>query len=85
MSASHVEIACDLLDQITNDASTCNKPTPKFLHDATMLVYQQIIMSTSQPTSLTQLSLQDRIPALPTITNACCESYDDVNDAQGEV
>ena len=77
LRAKHIQISGALMNQIITNVSTGNKPTPKFIYDATVPVCQSTMMNMSQPMmSLSQLSQQEGVPALPDIGNTCSQCGD---------
>jgi len=69
LRAKNIQISGSLMHQIISNVSVGNKPTPKFIYDATVHVCQPMMMNMSQPMiGLSQLSHQE-MPGLPNISN----------------
>lgn len=79
LNAQNIQISGSLMNQIISNVSLGNRPTPKFIYDATVPISQPIcqpmMMNMSQPMiGPSQLSQQEMMPALP-----ACPKYG-VND-----
>ena len=77
LNAQNIQISGALMNQIISNVSLGNKPTPKFIYDATVPNCQPMMMNMSQSMiGLSQLSQQEGMLALLNISNTCSQYGD---------